>query len=337
MPSHLFSLGSQKPQKKKNGGERFDVNAKNFPVLSKMALSLLELNEKGFREPHWHPNAHELSYCLEGKALMTQFGPGHAHHTFVISPGDIAFVPMGVMHHIENIGNSPLKMLLCFSDENPEELELTTSLQVMPNRVLGAVFKQNETFFELLKKDKEIGFIETQEKPDHSSLSMTTSPFKLALEHSIPQVQTAGGFVRISNSYYLSSLKDLAIYSLHLSAQGIREPHWHPNAHELNFVIKGSVRITLLSPDGDVETFDMKPKDISFLPKGYLHHIENIGNGEAQLAVFFSHENPSDIGISGCLGAYSNALLSSLFKMPTDYFDNLPKYQESLLVVGGAG
>lgn len=164
-----------------------------------------------------------------------------------------------------------------------------------------------------------------------------TNRFKYNIEGHLPQIQSKGGYVKLSNSFLLPTLNGLALYCLELANKGIREPHWHPNAHELNYLVRGRVRITLFSPGGEVDTFDMQEGDISFLPQGYFHYIENIGTKSAYLAVFFNHSNPSDIGISGCLGAYSNEMLAALFSVPSNYFDSLPKYQEDLFVVSGGG
>jgi oxalate decarboxylase len=55
-----------------------------------------------------------------------------------------------------------------------------------------------------------------------------------------------------------------------------------------------------------------------------------------QFAVFFNHERPEDIGISGAFGAYSNQVLGSIFGLQPKILDALPKYQEDLFVVAGA-
>jgi oxalate decarboxylase len=39
-----------------------------------MAATLLRLQKGAVREPHWHPNAAELNYCIIGNAKMTIFG-----------------------------------------------------------------------------------------------------------------------------------------------------------------------------------------------------------------------------------------------------------------------
>lgn len=335
MPSHLFHLLDTKPQQMREGGFRIDANSGNMSVLKGMAASFLHLEEKQFREPHWHPNAYEMSYCLEGNGLMTIFNPGADHETFTIEPGVIIFVPMGSIHHIENTGKGPLKMLLCFNHENPEDLNLSSSLGVMSNLVLGSTFSLASSFFEGLPKSVNPVFINKQKEVTSTTIQEVTNRFKFNLEKIHPQIQTKGGWVKLSNSFLMPTLQGLATYSLYLDTKGVREPHWHPNASELNYVITGKVKITLLTPSETVDTFEMKPGDISFMPQGYLHHIENIGSEPAHLAVFFNNATPSDIGLSGCLGAYSNNILASLFNVPVSYFDPLPKYQEDLFVVGG--
>lgn len=337
MASHLFNLNATKPQNVGSGGSRTDVNVHNFPVLKGMALSLLELQEKAFREPHWHPNANELSYCLEGTGIMTIFSPGSSHDTFTLEPGVLAFVPMGSMHHIENTGTGPLRVLVCFDDENPEDINLSSSIAVMPNHILGNTFSLDSSFFAKLGEKIDPTFIAEQKNPTKPEVVWLTNRFKFNVEAIRPQVQTKGGTVKMSNSFLMPTLDGLSLYSLLLLPEGAREPHWHPNAHELNYLISGSARITLFSPDGNVDTFDMVPGDMSYLPRGYLHHIENTGSESARFAIFFNHSSPSDIGLSGCLGAYSNEILASIFKVPVSYLNPLPKYQQDLFVVSGGG
>lgn len=333
--SHLFHLNATPPQNIYPNGTRIDINQILFPILRGMSLSLLSLNSNGFREPHWHPNVHELSYCLEGKALITIFSPEARHDTFIIEAGSLAFIPMGYLHHIQNISNDNLKMLLCFSDKNPEEINLSSSIGAMPAQALGTIFNLDATFFEGLQASIKPVFIEKGPTEFSFPLSWQVNRFKKNIEAVNPQIQTKGGSVKLNNQFLMPVLEELTMYSLRLEPKGVREPHWHPNAHELNYLIQGKARIILLSPNGEVEDFEMSAGDISFLPKGYFHYIENIGTDIAHFAIFFNHVLPSDIGISGCLGAYSNELLACLFRLPMSYFDVLPKYQEDLFIGGG--
>lgn len=335
--SHHFRFASSSAQVFRNHGKRVDITQRNLPVLKGMALSFLELNPKAFREPHWHPNADELSYCLEGRGVITMFTPGAGHETFIIEAGTMSFVPYGYIHSISNIGNSPLKMLICFDHEKPEDLNLSSSVAVMPKEIMGSTVSEDAAFFAGLNCSIEPLFIGEQTILPSLQNSWQTNRFKYNFELVNPQIKSKGGWVKLSNSRLLSTLNGLALYLLQLEKQGIREPHWHPNAHELNYLIEGHARITLLSPGGEVDSFDMQAGDISYLPRGYIHYIENIGSTPALFAVFFGHSDPSDIGMSGCLGAYSNDLLGALFNVSPDYFNSMQKFQEDRFVVAGGG
>ena len=94
--------------------------------------------------------------------------------------------------------------------------------------------------------------------------------------------------------------------------------------------------MTIFSPGDHVDTFEVGPGEIVFIPSVYFHYIENVNaNEDMQFAVFFNHEQPEDIGISGALGAYSNDILGSIFGLEPKILDALPKYQEDLFVVAG--
>jgi oxalate decarboxylase len=112
---HTFNLDNAEPQAVCVGGNRTIVDRDNFPLLKGMALYLLRLDKEGIREPHWHPNAGELSYCVRGKAIMTIFGPDASRDTFTIDRGEIVFVPRGYLHHIENNGTEVAKFVISFS------------------------------------------------------------------------------------------------------------------------------------------------------------------------------------------------------------------------------
>jgi oxalate decarboxylase len=152
-----------------------------------------------------------------------------------------------------------------------------------------------------------------------------------------PQTICNGGSRTIANSDNFPILKGMATYSLLLKKGGVREPHWHPNAAELDYVVKGRARMTIFSPGGDIDTFEVGPDQIVFIPTAYFHYIENIGDEELHFAFFFSHDKPQDIGISGAFGSYSNKVLGAVFNANPKIFEALPKYQEDLLVEAGGG
>ena len=131
---HTFNLEAINPQAVCKGGTRAMANKNNFSLLKGMALYLLRLDNGGVREPHWHPNAAELSYCLSGSALMTIFSPGAGHNTFTVNEGEIVYIPKGYLHHIENIDHGETKFAIAFNHEMPEDIGISGSTGSMTDK-----------------------------------------------------------------------------------------------------------------------------------------------------------------------------------------------------------
>ena len=329
---HLFHLKDLKPHVKKSGGSRVKLTAQQFPILEKLSISIVELEKLGVREPHWHPNANELLYCLKGKAWVTILTDHDGHEQMTMQPGECVFIPMGYLHCIENISDEKCTFLVLFSDENPTDLHLSSAFGAMSPHVTAATLSGKESQFKKLPPLEAAYFTQRQSPYDpHQPQVNNRYKFDLAATH--PEIQNVGGWVRKAQKNLFEELKTLALFDLMLAPSGIREPHWHPNANELNYVISGHVKLRILSPDGTLDQFDLRAGDVSFIPKSYYHHIETVGTEPAHLAVFFSHEQPSDIGLSAAVGATSNEVLETLFHGPD--FANLPKYQEDRIVVKG--
>ncbi|HEY9387795.1 MAG TPA: cupin domain-containing protein [Nitrososphaeraceae archaeon] len=335
---HNFNLEAITPQAVRNGGTRTMANADNFSLLNGMALYSLRLESGGVREPHWHPNAAELSYCLAGRALMSIFSPGAGHDTFTVETGEIVFVPKGYIHHIENINHGETKFAIAFNHERPEDIGISGSTGSMPDNVLGATFGLGSEYFGDFKKSSQDLLITSRSDSRVTTTTYQKIPnyHKLNLKAFPPMVQSRGGTVSLGNANNFGILSGLACYLLTLKPKGIREPHWHPNAAELDYVISGRGRMTIFSPGDNVDTFEVGPGEIVFIPSLRVLYIENVNASEdMQFAVFFNHERPEDIGISGAFGAYSNEVLGSVFGLQPKILDALPKYQEDLLVVTG--
>lgn len=327
---HRFGLWQSTSKTSRNGGFRIDANANNFPILKKCALSYLEILPGNFREPHWHPNAHELGFCLSGNGLVSIYS-GEEHAQFTIKKHTLSFIPKGSIHSITNTGDTPLKMIICFSDENPEDLELSNSVRHFSNSVLSATFSKPESFITQLKNNQEESFIVDGFKTQPGLYK--TSPFQYAFDIHDPNLANDGGFAKMTNAFVFKELQDLSMYYLILDKDGVREPHWHPNTHELNYLISGNAKISILSPNGDFDEFDMEEGDISFLPQGYIHNIENTGIQPAEFAVFFNTDNPGDIGLSAALTTFSPEMLAQLFKMDLSTLKTLELFPYNRLIV----
>jgi oxalate decarboxylase len=340
---HIFNLEAIKPQAVCNGGTRSIANADNFNILKGMSLYLLNLDKGGIREPHWHPNAAELGYCLSGRAIMTIFSPGAGHDTFTVDAGEVVFVPRGYLHHIENIYEGETKFTIAFNHERPEDIGISGAAGSINDRVLGHTFNIDSQYFSKFKIHPRDILITSKESVITNKTGTVNYKGKIPNRHKFnlkgnpPVVQTKGGAASFATANNFEILYGLACALLTLRAKGIREPHWHPNAAELDYVISGKARMTIFGPGDSVDTFEVGPGEIVFIPPAYFHYIENIGDSSMRFGIFFNHERPEDLGISGSFGAYSNEVLASVFGVRSStVLDSLPKYQEDLFIVAGA-
>ena len=160
----------------------------------------------------------------------------------------------------------------------------------------------------------------------------------LNLSDTTPQVQTPGGTAILGSVPYFPILKGLSVFLLDLKPKGIVEPHTHPNAGELNYVIEGKVRFTVFSPNKEIETSEIGKGQVFFVPAGYFHYLENSDDSNnGTVASFFGNENPEFIGLVGGLSSYSDEALAAVFNTDQKFFSNLPRLVKNVLIAPGLG
>jgi oxalate decarboxylase len=94
--------------------------------------------------------------------------------------------------------------------------------------------------------------------------------------------------------------------------------------------------MTIFSTNARVDTFTVNPGELTFVPRGYWHDIENIGYEDAKFVNVYNHERPEDLGISGSVGSMSARVLDRIFGInPPGFFAQL-NYESSQHVIVGA-
>ena len=332
--NHVFSVDKTPPQFANEFGSRTSVNRTNFPILSGMALYRLVLEPGAFREPHWHPNAHELTYCAKGCSLVTVFSNGNLHDTFTIAQGEMFFVPSGYLHAIANIGGERAEFVIAFSHHEPEDFGMSGAVGCMNANVMGNTWGIPVTAAEGIRYSPEdivIGkFQGTLDSPWAAGFS---NHYKLAVESLPPMLATEFGSARTARKQFWPALEGLSMYSLRLQGTGMREPHWHPQTAEMGYVLQGNARMTLLSPGASVDTYLLDPGDMYFIPKGYPHHIENLAEEEIRFLIFFDKTTPEDIGFTGALAAFPRRIIAPTLGCTEETLPQFPAYPADLLVV----
>lgn len=332
--AHVFRTEGAQPDVANAGGNRIPVNQGALPILKRLALYRLTLEPLGVREPHWHPNANELTYCLSGSALVTVFSHGSYDDTFTIGAGEMFYVPAGSLHHIENTGSGKAEFVIAFSHESPEDFGLSGALGCMSDSVLGNTWNLPSATFAPLKRSPNDTIIGRRAKPvEIPAEAHRPNRLKYSAEKVNPLIQNEYGSAVTVKGDLWPVLKEISMFSLKLKATGMREPHWHPQTAEMGYVHKGRARMTILSPGAQVDTYELGPGDVYFIPRAYPHHIENIGDEEIHFCIFFDQANTQDIGFTGGVRAYSNEVLGATFGCAPEFFAQIPETDADLLIV----
>ncbi|GCE06547.1 hypothetical protein KDAU_38760 [Dictyobacter aurantiacus] len=100
-PAHSFAYRLHAQELiKMDGGTVRVVDSTNFPAASTIAAALVEVEPGAMRELHWHPNADEWQYYIEGNGRMSVFASEGKVRTFDYQAGDVGYVPFAMGHYI---------------------------------------------------------------------------------------------------------------------------------------------------------------------------------------------------------------------------------------------
>jgi oxalate decarboxylase len=127
-----FRMLLMSPQKStKNGAVRI-VDSSNFPASANIAMAHVTLKPGGLRELHWHPNADEWQYYIQGSGRMTVFFNKATARTIDFRAGDVGYVPQTLGHYIENTGDTDLVFLEMFKASSYQDISLNDWLTHLP-------------------------------------------------------------------------------------------------------------------------------------------------------------------------------------------------------------
>jgi oxalate decarboxylase len=127
-----------------------------------------------------------------------------------------------------------------------------------------------------------------------------------------------------------------SIVLLTLQPGGIREPHWHPSAWEINIVTKGVAYWVLVDGNGNHESFDQKVGDVVFAPQGSFHFFENRGTDDMKIVIVqntSAAESNDNIGIGESISKLPPRILSAIFGVPAETFDKFTKYDKAAIIL----
>jgi oxalate decarboxylase/phosphoglucose isomerase-like protein (cupin superfamily) len=86
------------------------------PEIEKLAGVYMTLEPGGLRELHWHANAAEWAYVIEGRCRVTTIDPQNQCEIVECGPGDVWYFPRGHGHSIQRPGPGTCTFVLVFDN-----------------------------------------------------------------------------------------------------------------------------------------------------------------------------------------------------------------------------
>ncbi|MBL9142023.1 MAG: cupin domain-containing protein, partial [Phycisphaerae bacterium] len=266
-PVYKFRLEAETPRVSAGGTAR-EATVSKFPASTGLAGVSMRCKPGGLRELHWHANAAEWAYVISGTCRTTIVHPDGTRASDDFGPGDVWYFPRGYPHCIEATGTEECHFILVFDNGSFSEnatFSLTDWLSQTPRHILAAHLHLSDQDLDRLPKGEAyipLGPVApAREEPPIGAQRPTSLGHRYPLGAQ-PPAEYSGGSLRIVSRNEFPISTTMAGGLLHLQPGGVREMHWHPTANEWQYIVKGSIRMTVFESQGKSQTVDLQAGDV---------------------------------------------------------------------------
>jgi oxalate decarboxylase len=127
------------------------------------------------------------------------------------------------------------------------------------------------------------------------------NPFIFSLSGVTPVRNNRSGSLRVADSSTFKVSETIAVALETIKPGGLRELHWHPNADEWQYWIKGEGRMTVFNAGPRAQTQDFHAGDIGVVKRNFGHFIENTGTTDLVLVALFKTAEYAEFSLSDWL------------------------------------
>lgn len=332
-----FSVSHKRTEE---GGWARQVTVQDLPIATTLAGVNMRLNAGGIRELHWH-SAAEWAFMLSGSARITAVTTVGESFVSDVREGDLWNFPSGIPHSIQGLGPDGCEFLLVFDDgafSEYDTVQLTDWVAHTPREVLSKNFGVPQTAFDNSPKHElyifqgEIpGPLAEDRRAAAGTAGVSPAPFDYRLRTQTPNKRTKSGEVRIVDSKSFQAATTIAAALVLVHPGGMREMHWHPNADEWIYFIKGKARMTVFAASARARTMDFDAGDVGYVQKTFAHYIENTGDSDLEFLEIFRSSYYQDISLSNWLSHVPPELVQAHLRIDRATLDAIPK-EEDIIV-----
>jgi oxalate decarboxylase len=313
------------------GGWTRQVTVRELPH-SSMAGVQMRLIKGGVRELHWHVGS-EWAFMISGRARITAVDPHGRGFVEDVGPGDLWLFPGGIPHSIQGVGEEGCFFLLVFDDGNFNEFEtflLTDWLHHTEKEVLAKNFEVAPDVFKNVPPHELFLFPRALPRPlseEKKQVEAVNGPLPNSFAFFTSQIKpskiTKGGEVKIVDVRNFPAT-NIAAAIVTLKPGALRELHWHPNADEWQYYVKGKARMCVFAAGGRARTMDFQAGDVGIVGRSQPHFIENTGGEDLVFLEVFPAAHYEDISLAEWLAHTPSRLVDQHLGTGEDFLRNIP-------------
>ena len=331
LPTFKFALEKSKG---KVIGQSFgkEATVTQLPISKGIAGVSMQIEPGAMRELHWHATAAEWAFVDKGRVRTTVIDPQGNSETNDFEPGDVWYFPRGHGHMLECLGNETCHFVLIFDNGYFSEFgtfSISDWIGHTPKPLLAKNFGVPESTFDGFPQE-EVYFARGSLPPEKPApplqgqkLPAKTHKWRLLAQP--PIVDNKGGRLYLVDSSNFSISKTITGAVLDLDPGALRELHWHPSADEWQYVLEGKVSVTLFGSGGRFRTETLEKGDVGYVPQGYGHSLENVGDKPCRVLIGFNSGIYETIDLSQWIAGNPPDVLSTNFGKPAALFEKFPR------------
>jgi oxalate decarboxylase len=330
LPTFKFALEASRGRES-NGSSAKEATVTQLPISKGIAGVTMRLAPGAMRELHWHATAAEWAYVVSGRVRTTVFDPHGRAETNDFDPGDIWYFPRGHGHMLECLGDASCHFLLIFDNGYFSEFgtfSITDWIGHTPKPLLAKNFNLPETTFDGFPQ-REVYFARGARPPAEPAtplqgLRLPPESHRFRLTSQAPTGVFRGGRAWQADSRRFPISKTVTGMVFEIDRGALRELHWHPNADEWQYVLSGRASVTMFGSGGRYRTETLAQGDVGYIPQGYGHSIENVGDTPLRILIGLNSGIYEEIELAQWMAGNPVDVLATNFNKPAATFRNFP-------------